>query len=150
MLIYISYMKAVEYITVMSDNYVSAGFPSPAESYAECSLDINDYLVPNPASTFFVKVNGESMNDYGINSGDLLVVDKSLPIFNGSIIIAAVNGEFTVKSFYNRNDKIELQPGNKLYRKIVITQEDNFEIWGIVTHCIKSFNLRNKQFLSSI
>ena len=135
---------------IISENCVSAGFPSPAESYAEHSLDINNYLISNPASTFFLKVDGESMSDCGINSGDLLVVDKSLPIFNGAIVIAAVNGEFTVKSFYSRNGKIELHPGNKCYKKIIITSDDDCEIWGIVTHCIKSFNLRGKQFLGSI
>jgi DNA polymerase V len=136
-------MNNRRYIT-MSENRISAGFPSPAESYAECRLDLNEYLIPNPASTFFVRVEGESMSDYGINTGDLLIVDKSLPVFNGSIVIAALNGEFTVKSFYSRNGRIELYPGNKSYSMIEVTAEDDFEVWGIVIHCIKSFSMYQK------
>ncbi len=76
---------------------VSAGFPSPADDYLEQPLDLNKYLIRNPSSTFFVRVAGESMKDVGSNDGDLLVVDKSVEVYDGCIAVSVIDGEFTLK-----------------------------------------------------
>ena len=118
---------------------ISAGFPSPAENYTDGTLDLNSLLIKNPPATFFVKVSGDSMLDAGINPGDILIVDRSLEVNNNDIIIAAVDGEFTVKRFYKRGKTIKLIPENQSYNEIIITQEMEFEIWGIVTNVIHRF-----------
>lgn len=115
---------------------VSAGFPSPAEDYLEDKLDLNDLLIRNPASTFFVRVTGDSMINSGIHSGDILVVDRSLDPKNGSIVIAVINGELTVKRLSRSNGSISLIPENPNYKKIDITAEMNFEVWGVVSSVI--------------
>jgi len=117
---------------------VSAGFPSPADDYIEGKLDLNNYLVRNPTSTFFVRVTGDSMIDAGIYSGDILVVDRSLDTKDSSIIIAVINGELLVKRLKKTKSKFYLYPENKNYEPIEITQEMNFEVWGVVTTVIHS------------
>jgi len=121
-------------------NPVSAGFPSPADDFLEKNLDLNTYLIKHPAATFFVKVQGESMINGGIRSGDILIVDKSLESTNNKIVIALVNGEFTVKRIKKMGSKIWLMPENPKYRPIEIHGDMNFEIWGVVTHIIHSTN----------
>lgn len=115
---------------------VAAGFPSPAEDYAEESLDVGAYLVKNPSATFFVRVSGDSMIGAGIHPDDILVVDRSLPARNGSIIIAVVNGEFTVKRLYERGGTYKLLPENRAYEPIVIGEGDEFVVWGVVAHVL--------------
>lgn len=117
---------------------VSAGFPSPADDYLESKLDLNDLLIKNPASTFFVRVTGDSMINAGINSGDILVVDRSLDAKDGSIVIAVINGELTVKRLSSKNGRIRLIPENAFYKPIYITEDMNFEVWGIVRSVIHS------------
>lgn len=117
---------------------VSAGFPSPADDYLEGRLDLNDYLVRNPSSTFFVRVTGDSMMDAGIYSGDILVVDRSLNPKDGNIVIAVINGELTVKRLQMLKNKIFLLPENQNYKPIEITEEMNFEVWGVVSTVIHS------------
>jgi len=111
---------------------VSAGFPSPADDYIEGKLDLNLYLIKNPSSTFFVRVTGDSMINCGIFSGDLLVVDRSLLPKNDNIIIAVVNGELTVKRLRYIDDKITLFAENDKYHPIEISQDMQFDIWGVV------------------
>lgn len=86
---------------ILFSSYVQAGFPSPAESYVDNALDLNQFLVPNPPSTFFVRVSGDSMNKAGLDDGDLLIVDRSLSPKNNDIVIMRINDEFTVKRFNN-------------------------------------------------
>lgn len=117
-------------------NKVSAGFPSPADDYIECKLDLNEYVIQHPAATFFVRASGDSMKDAGIHSGDMLVVDRSLEATHGKIVIAAINGELTVKRLSQRAGKIQLLPANANYPPIDITEEQDFIIWGVVTHVI--------------
>jgi DNA polymerase V len=117
---------------------VSAGFPSPAEDYVEGRLDLNDFLIRNPSATFFVRVTGDSMIDAGIYSGDILVVDRSLNPKNSSIVIAVIDGELVVKRLGMQKNKLYLLPENRKYEPIEITQEMNFEVWGIVTTVIHS------------
>lgn len=115
---------------------VSAGFPSPADDYLEERIDLNKQLVKHPTATFFVRVTGDSMIDAGIHSGDTLIVDRSLEPKNGSIVIAVLNGELTVKRLATESNRIYLMPENKNYEPIEILEETQFEIWGVVTNVI--------------
>jgi DNA polymerase V len=113
-----------------------AGFPSPADDYIEGKLDLNRHLIKHPAATFFVRVSGDSMTGAGIHSGDLLVVDRSLEAIDGNVIVAALDGDLTVKRFRKRNGALSLLPENRNYQPIEITQQQTFEIWGVVTSVI--------------
>lgn len=118
---------------------VSAGFPSPADDYIEKQLDLNEHLISNPSATFFVRVVGESMKDAGIHSGDILVVDRSLEAHSGKIIVAIVEGEFTVKRFEKRKDKVFLVPENKDYSELEIKEHMDFQVWGVVKSVVREF-----------
>jgi len=115
---------------------VQAGFPSPAEDYRGQDLNLHEFLVPNPAATFFAWVSGYSMIDVGIHDGDLLVINRSLSPENGSIVIAAVAGELTVKCLVKKDKRVFLAPGNENYEDIDITESEDTVIWGVVTHSI--------------
>ena len=115
---------------------VSAGFPSPADDYMDIDLDLHDHLVQNPSSTFCVKAIGESMKDAGIESGDVMIVDRSLEPKNRSIVLAVINGEFTVKRVNLSDNELYLMPENNSFTPIKITLEMDFQIWGIVTFII--------------
>jgi DNA polymerase V len=115
---------------------VSAGFPSPADDYLECKLDLNTHLIQHPSATFFVKASGDSMKNAGIQSGDMLIVDRSLEPTHGKIVIAAIQGELTVKRLYRHNERVTLMPENPNYVPIDITDEEEVVIWGVVTHVI--------------
>jgi len=115
---------------------VSAGFPSPADDFVDRSLDLNEYLIKHPAATFFVRVDGNSMIGSGIHPGDILIVDKALEPHDGSIVIAVVNGEFTVKRFKRERGRCWLVPENPAYAPIEIAGDMQLEIWGVVTYVI--------------
>ncbi len=117
---------------------IRAGFPSPADDYLDKKLDLNEYLIKHPAATFFVKVKGDSMIKAGIHSGDILVVDRSLEPRDKKIVIAVLNGEFTVKRVRKMKDKLYLVSENDDYPPIEIKDGADFEIWGIVVHVIHS------------
>ena len=119
-------------------NFVAAGFPSPAEDHMESSLDLNQHLIKHPSATFYVYARGDSMVSAGISDGDMLIVDRSLEAKNDSIVVAIINGEFTVKSISKVNEHLYLMPHNTSYNPIKITEEMDFEIWGVVTHSIHS------------
>ncbi|MEK6627657.1 MAG: translesion error-prone DNA polymerase V autoproteolytic subunit [Bdellovibrionota bacterium] len=118
---------------------ISCGFPSPAEDYLEAKLDLNEKLIQRPSSTFLLKAEGDSMTNAGIFNNDLLVVDKSIKPQHGHIIVAVVNGEFTLKRLVFRFPKTILQPENPKFKPLEITAEMNFEVWGVVTHTIHGF-----------
>lgn len=118
---------------------VSAGFPSPAEDYIEQRLDLNELLIQNPSATFFVRVNGDSMTGAGINHDDILIVDRSLDPVSGKIVIAIIDGEFTVKRLFKDVDTCRLVAENPDYPPIEITEESGCEIWGVVTSSINQF-----------
>lgn len=115
---------------------IKAGFPSPADDYVEKRLDLNDYLIKHPASTFFVRVEGESMVDAAINSGDILIVDRAIEPQNNKIVIAVVNGELTVKRIHKSRAGLFLVPDNSDFAPMEITAEMDFQIWGVVTYVI--------------
>jgi DNA polymerase V len=118
---------------------VSAGFPSPADDYIDRLLDLNELLIKNPPATFFVKVAGDSMTGAGINDGDTLIVDRSIEAVNGKIVIAVVNGELTVKRLEKSNNSYRLVAENPNYSPLEINEENQFEIWGVVTSVIHQF-----------
>jgi len=115
---------------------ISAGFPSPAAEYLEMSLDINKELVNNPSSTFYGRVKGNSMIDAGIHDGDILVIDKSLEPTNNKKAVCFIDGEFTLKTLKVVKGEVWLKPENKDYPPIKITPDNDFIVWGIVTHII--------------
>jgi len=115
---------------------VSAGFPSPADDFVDRSLDLNEYLIKHPAATFFVRVEGNSMIGSGIHPGDILIVDKALEPYDGSIVIAVLNGEFTVKRFKRERGRCCLVAENPAYAPIEITGDMQLEVWGVVTYVI--------------
>lgn len=117
-------------------NAVSAGFPSPADDYMDRSLDLNEHLIANPAATFFVRACGESMIGAGIHDNDILIVDRSLNPVNGSVVIAALDGELTVKRLLNKNGNLFLTPENNDFPDMEVYEDCSFEIWGVVTYVI--------------
>ncbi len=123
---------------------VVAGFPSPAEQYPEPPLDLNEFLIKRPAATYFVRVEGDSMINAGIQHGDLLVVDRSLRPASGDVIIASVDGDFTVKTLRlgeegNGKREIRLEPANPKYPTIVLKSGQELDYFGKVTACIHRF-----------
>jgi len=120
-------------------SFVQAGFPSPAEDYLEDSLDLNEHLIDNKESTFFVRVAGESMVDAGIRPNDILIVDKSIMAKDGNIIIAVVSGEFTVKRLVYRAGRVVLKAENKDFEDLLLSGEDELVVWGVVTSVIHKY-----------
>lgn len=116
---------------------VSAGFPSPADDHLEPPLDLNRTLIRNPASTFFARVDGDSMKDDCIEDGDLVVVDKSVEPYDGCVAVCFLDGDFTLKRVRTGEGKIVLMPANKRYKPIEISSDDEFSVWGVVTYAIK-------------
>ena len=123
----------------LMESGASCGFPSPAEQYANSPLDLNELLVKNPEATFFVRADGDSMINAGIRSGDILVVDRSRTPVQGSIIIACINREFTVKYLHRDEDGIILKSGNPEYPDIVLFDGSELRVFGVVTSCIHQF-----------
>jgi DNA polymerase V len=128
-----------KYILPFTTSTVKAGFPSPAEDFVENRIDIFDKIVKHPASTFLVRAKGDSMNGSNILDGDILVVDKSLTPKNNSVIIAYIDGEFTVKRFFKKDNSIVLYPSNSEYKPIYITSDNDFLVWGVVTYVIHEY-----------
>jgi DNA polymerase V len=116
---------------------LSAGFPSPAEDYVDRDLDLNEYLVGNPAATFFVRVQGESMKDAGIRNGDVLVVDRSRAVTDNCVVTAVIDGEFTVKRLRKTRGRVFLVPENSDYETREITPASDFHVWGVVTGVVR-------------
>jgi len=115
---------------------VEAGFPSPADDHMERGIDLNEELIRNPAATFLIRVQGESMRDAGIHSGDTLIVDKSVTPYDRQIVVAMIDGEFTVKRFRKRNGKIFLEAENPAFDPIEVGENQELTIWGSVTYII--------------
>ena len=124
----------------LATDAVKAGFPSPSENYLAPEIDLNDLLIQHREATFYVRISGDSMTDAGILDGDLAVVDKSLAAKDGDIVIAFVNGEFTIKQFRIDKNRTRgwLVPWNDRYPRIEVNADDDFRIWGVVTHVIHS------------
>ncbi|MCB1081495.1 MAG: translesion error-prone DNA polymerase V autoproteolytic subunit [Chlamydiia bacterium] len=128
--------EAKKTLLPLFSHQVKAGFPSPADDHIEQKLDLNHYLIQHPAATFFVRVEGNSMKNAGISSGDLLIVDRALSPKDGKIILAVLNGEFTVKRIRMQGKKLFLNPENPHFSPLEITEDMDFQIWGVVTYAI--------------
>ena len=115
---------------------VEAGFPSPAEDYLDRRLDLHQHLVRNEAATFFLRAHGESMLGAGIHDGDLLIVDRSIEPAHRKVVIAAVDGELTVKRLLYREGRVFLAPENPQFEPIDITESEFVHIWGVVTYVV--------------
>lgn len=115
---------------------VEAGFPSPADDHLERGIDLNEELIRNPAATFLVRVKGESMRDAGIHSGDTLIVDKSVTPSDRQIVVAMIDGEFTVKRFRKVNGRVFLEAANDSFPRIEVGENQELTIWGSVTYII--------------
>jgi DNA polymerase V len=121
----------------LATDKVSAGFPSPADDYLESPLDFNELLIENPAATFAVRVAGDSMIGAGIFPDDIAIVDRARTPKDKNIVLALVDGGFTLKRFRRRQGRIWLQAENPAYADTEITGEMSFEIWGVVTKAIR-------------
>jgi DNA polymerase V len=115
---------------------VEAGFPSPADDHLERGIDLNEELIRNPAATFLVRVKGESMRDAGIQSGDTLIVDRSVTPTDRQIVVAMIDGEFTVKRFRKVNGHVFLEAANDSFAPIEVGENQELTIWGAVTYII--------------
>ncbi len=121
----------------MFEGGIAAGFPSPAADYIDLSIDLNKELVRNPSSTFFGRVKGSSMKDAGITEGDVLVIDKSILPYDGATAVCFLDGEFTLKRIQLGKDALFLMPANEKFKPIMVTAENDFVVWGVVTYVIK-------------
>ena len=126
-------------IPLLSDA-ISAGFPSPADDYTEENIDLNDHLISNPFSTFFLRVKGDSMINAGIQDKDLIILDKSLTAKPGNIIIAMIDGEFTIKRLSIRNNELYLKAENNTYPDFKFKNHIDIQIWGVVVYSIHSYS----------
>lgn len=115
---------------------VSCGFPSPAEDYIENPLDLNEHLITKPAATFFVRAKGDSMIGAGIFDHDLIIVDRSKTPAHDHIVLAVINGEFTLKRLIKMQNTLWLYPDNPKYLPLKINEDMDFQIWGVVSYSI--------------
>ena len=119
------------------ESHVQAGFPSPAQNEYGDIIDLNRALITNPAATFCARVIGNSMVDAGINEGDLLIIDRSLSPHDGCIAVCFIDGDFTVKRLSIRDDGVYLTPANATFPEMLIGEDSNFQVWGVVSYIIK-------------
>ena len=115
---------------------VAAGFPSPADDYIEAGIDLNEQLIRHPSSTFFLRVSGDSMQGAGILDGDLLVVDRSLEPRPGQIVVAALEGAFTLKRLMRHRGRWRLEAAHPDYPPLELGDSDDHRLWGVATHAI--------------
>ena len=120
-------------------NTVCAGFPSPAEDLGAQRIDLTALLVTHAQATFFLKASGHSMVEAGIFDGDIMVVDKAIKPRHGHIVVAVVDGDFTVKRLYQRAGRVKLRAANVTFPEIVPKEGQTIEVWGVVTATIKRF-----------
>ena len=123
---------------------VSAGFPSPAEDYLDLGIDLNEHLIENPISTFFLKVSGHSMNEAGIQDGDLLIIDRSIDPQPGQVVIAIMDGEFTVKRLRLHENNLYLEAENPDYPSLDLRNYNDVQIWGVAIYSIHSLGISSK------
>jgi DNA polymerase V len=113
------------------------GFPSPADDYLDRPLDFNDLLIENPAATFAVRIAGQSMTGAGLFPGDIAVVDRSRTAVDGSIVLALIAGEFTIKRYRKKGARVWLQAENPAFKNIELNEDSAFEVWGVIAKSIR-------------
>lgn len=132
-------LAALPLVLPMPEASVRAGFPSPAEDFTVNRLDLTQLLVTHPQATYLLRVSGASMHDAGIDDGDILLVDKAIKPKHGDVVVAVVDGEFTVKTLYQRAGRLKLKAANPTFADIVPKEGQTVEVWGVVTSSIKRF-----------
>lgn len=132
-------VSADAFALLRSECSVRAGFPSPAEDFAVQRLELGDLLIEHPQASFLLRVAGPSMREFGIDDGDLVVVDRALRPLHGQIVVAVIEGDFTIKKLFKTAGVVRLKAGNPTYPDIVPKEAQTLEIWGVVTSCIKRF-----------
>lgn len=115
---------------------IAAGFPSPADDYVEKQIDLNTHLIRHKEATFILRVSGWSMRDAGIFDGDEIIVDRAITPADGKIVVAAINGELTVKRLRRVGETIHLQAENPDYSPIILHEGEELCIWGVVTRVL--------------
>lgn len=116
---------------------VQCGFPNPAEDHQQQRLDLLDLIVRQADATFFMRVRGASMRDAGIDDGDYVVVDRSINAKHGQIVLAVIDGEFTIKRLYQRHGRSVLQSANPIFPHIELKDGQELRVWGVVTWAFK-------------
>lgn len=127
-----------------ADGGIQAGFPSPADNYITESIDLNKELVRHPAATFYGRVSGDSMIEEGIEPGDILVIDRSIEPDSGDLAVCCIDGEFTLKRIRLEKNRVWLIPSNEMFDPILVTPENEFSVWGVVTHTIKAYRRKRR------
>ena len=122
---------------------MSAGFPSPAADYSEEALDLNTYLVRNKPATFMFSVKGDSMIGASIEDGDKVVVDRALNPKHNDIVVAVLNGEYTIKRLFKHMGRVELRPENPAYQPIKFNDGSELQVWGVVVGVVRRYSSRN-------
>ena len=126
----------------LKDASIVAGFPSPADDYSHETLDFNRDYISHPEASFYGRVEGDSMKDAGLFDGDRVIIDRAVEPHHGSIVVAWWDGGFTMKFLdltHRKDGYIELRPANDDYPVFKIDDPENFEIWGVVIHQIRTF-----------
>ena len=126
---------------------ISAGFPSPADDYIDTGIDLNEELIRHPASTFFLRVSGHSMNGGGIYNGDLLVVDRSIDPIPGRVVVALLDGVFTLKRLVNHKGTLRLEAENSNYPPINLNSYNDVQVWGVAMYSIHSLTTSSQQYI---
>ena len=122
----------------LASSTVAAGFPSPADDYIDVGIDLNETLIRHPSSTFFLRVSGDSMVEAGIQHGDLLVVDRSLEARPGHVVVAVLDGAFTLKRLARHQGRLRLEAANSAYPPLELHHCGDVQIWGVAIHAIHS------------
>ena len=133
---YSSRESASEILIPLAKESISAGFPSPAEDYIELGIDLNKYLIKNPISTFFLRVSGNSMNNAGIYNNDLLIIDRSINPNPGHIVVALLDGEFTLKRLIKEKNNYYLKADKENYPAVSLYEYVDIQIWGVAIYSI--------------
>ena len=120
----------------IQEELINAGFPSPADDHIENSIDLNEYLIKHPCSTFFLRVSGHSMNDAGIKDGDLLIVDRNINASPNDVVVAMLDGEFILKKLIKKDGEIYLKSEKSNYPIFPINKYLEVQIWGVATYVI--------------
>lgn len=127
-----------------ADGGIQAGFPSPADNYLTETIDLNKELVRHPAATFYGRVSGDSMIEEGIEPGDILVIDRSIEPDSGDLAVCCIDGEFTLKRIKLEKNRVWLIPSNEMFDPILVTPDNEFSVWGVVTHTIKAYRRKRR------
>lgn len=136
-------MILISLVILPRTKHVYMGFPSPAKDYQEDVIDLTSYLVQHPSATFYFRVTGDSMINACIPNGALLVVDRAVRPSNGVIVLAVVNGEFTVRRIVQTRKALVLHPENPAYKPMPVTEEMNMQVWGVVTGVVIRYQTKN-------